>query len=64
MGLILVGRGTRTTSCSTSGQEELVIRTRYEALSIANDVLIGLWSLVGSFMFFSETLQFAGPSSS
>lgn len=42
------------------GQEELVIRKRYEALSIANDVLIGLWFLVGSFMFFSETLQFAG----
>lgn len=42
------------------GHEELVIRKRYEALSIANDVLIGLWFLVGSFMFFSETLQFAG----
>ena len=42
------------------GHEELVIRKRYEALSIANDVLIGLWFLVGSFMFFSESLQFAG----
>ena len=42
------------------GHEELVIRKRYEALSIANDVLIGLWFLVGSFLFFSETLQFAG----
>lgn len=42
------------------GHEELVIRKRYEALSIANDILIGLWFLVGSFMFFSETLQFAG----
>ncbi len=37
------------------GREELVIRKRYEALSISNDVLIGLWFLVGSCLFFSET---------
>lgn len=36
------------------GHEELVIRRRYEALSIANDVLIALWFLVGSILFFSE----------
>lgn len=42
------------------GREELVIRKRYEALSIGNDVLIGLWFLVGSFLFFSDTLSYAG----
>ncbi len=36
------------------GHEELVIRRRYEALSIGNDVLIALWFLVGSILFFWE----------
>ncbi|HET8603796.1 MAG TPA: YrhK family protein [Marmoricola sp.] len=36
------------------GHEELVIRQRYETLSIANDVLIALWFLVGSILFFWE----------
>lgn len=42
------------------GHEELVIRQRYQVVSIVNDVLIGLWFLIGSFMFFSESLMFAG----
>jgi len=42
------------------GPEELVIRHRYEVLSIANDILIGIWFVIGSFFFFSETLTFAG----
>lgn len=37
------------------GREELVVRRRYEALSIGNDVLIALWFLVGSILFFWET---------
>jgi hypothetical protein len=37
------------------GHDELVIRQRYEALSIANDVLIALWFLVGSILFFWES---------
>ncbi len=37
------------------GREELVIRRRYEALSIGNDVLIALWFLVGSILFFWES---------
>ena len=37
------------------GHEELVIRQRYETLSIANDVLIALWFLVGSILFFWES---------
>lgn len=42
------------------GRDELVIRQRYETLSIVNDILIGVWFLVGSFLFFSETLSYAG----
>lgn len=42
------------------GHEELVIRRRYEAASIANDVLIGLWFLVGSFMFLVPVTVFWG----
>ena len=42
------------------GAEELVIRKRYEVLSIANDLLIGLWFIIGSFLFFSESTSYAG----
>lgn len=37
------------------GPDVLVIRDRYETLSIANDVLIGIWFVVGSVLFFSES---------
>ncbi|MCW4153736.1 YrhK family protein [Halomonas sp. 18H] len=33
------------------GNEELVIRRRYETLSIANDFLVAIWFLVGSILF-------------
>jgi hypothetical protein len=33
------------------GGEELVIRRRYEVLSIINDFLIAIWFLVGSILF-------------
>ena len=36
------------------GREELIIRQRYETISIINDILIGIWFLVGSFLFFSS----------
>lgn len=42
------------------GDEELVIRGRYEQLSILNDLLIGAWFLVGSFLFLSESTTRAG----
>jgi hypothetical protein len=42
------------------GRDELVIRQRYEALSIVNDILIGVWFTVGSFLFFSESTTTAG----
>ncbi|MGI5348010.1 YrhK family protein [Streptomyces sp. CA-250714] len=41
------------------GKEELVVRQRYEAVSIANDVLVAVWFLIGSIMFFSP--EWAGP---
>lgn len=37
------------------GREEVVVRHRYEVLSIINDVFIGLWFTVGSVLFFSES---------
>lgn len=42
------------------GHDELVIRRRYEALSIVNDILIGLWFVVGSVLFFSPASTTAG----
>lgn len=37
------------------GDDELVIRHRYEAMSIANDLLIALWFVAGSVLFFWES---------
>lgn len=37
-----------------AGHHELIIRGRYETLSIANDILIGLIFLAGSFLFFGD----------
>ncbi len=42
------------------GREELIIRRRYEAASILNDVLIALWFIAGSIMFFSPAWETAG----
>lgn len=42
------------------GHEELVIRRRYEVLSIVNDILVGLWFLVGSILFFSAETTYVG----
>lgn len=33
------------------GHDELIIRNRYEVASIVNDILIGIWFLVGSVLF-------------
>ncbi|KXS51749.1 YrhK-like protein [Marinobacter persicus] len=33
------------------GKEELVIRRRYEVISIANDFCIAVWFLIGSILF-------------
>lgn len=44
----------------TIGHDELIIRNRYETLSILNDILIGIIFLVGSFLFFSESTTYEG----
>ncbi|MEJ5915822.1 YrhK family protein [Pseudokineococcus sp. 1T1Z-3] len=35
------------------GREELVLRQRYEVLSIVNDILVAAWFIAGSVLFFS-----------
>ncbi|WP_019356207.1 YrhK family protein [Streptomyces sp. AA1529] len=42
------------------GHEELVIRRRYATASIVNDILIAVWFIVGSVMFFSEAWTVPG----
>ena len=42
------------------GRREVVINDRYETLSIANDVLIALFFLAGSRLFFSEETKTVG----
>ncbi|MGB3828137.1 MAG: YrhK family protein [Ornithinimicrobium sp.] len=42
------------------GSEELIIRDRFEALSILNDVLIAVFFIAGSLLFFSESTAYAG----
>jgi hypothetical protein len=44
----------------TIGHDELVIRRRYEVLSIINDILVALWFIVGSVLFFSDATTVAG----
>jgi hypothetical protein len=42
------------------GRHELIIRRRYEAASIINDLMIGVWFAVGSLLFFSPGTVRAG----
>jgi len=44
----------------TVGHEELRIRGIYESISIVNDVMVALWFVVGSVLFFSESTTTAG----
>ncbi len=39
------------------GSEELIIRRRYEMLSIINDFFIALWFLGGSILFLFPSLE-------
>ncbi|MDI5986590.1 YrhK family protein [Halomonas sp. M4R5S39] len=39
------------------GREELVIRRRYETLSIVNDFLIAIWFLAGSILFLYPSME-------
>lgn len=42
------------------GGKELVLHNRYEVLSILNDVMIAVWFIIGSILFFSESTTTAG----
>lgn len=42
------------------GPDELRIRGLYETISIVNDVMVALWFVVGSILFFSESTTTAG----
>lgn len=42
------------------GREELLIRQRYEVVSIVNDLMIALWFIAGSVMFFSAAWTTTG----
>ena len=42
------------------GHEEIVLRQRYEILSIVNDILVAVWFIVGSILFFSQSTTTAG----
>lgn len=43
----------------TIGHEELIIRQRYETLSIVNDIFIGVLFVIGSALFFSPSTSYA-----
>lgn len=42
------------------GPDELRIRGLYETISIVNDVMVALWFIVGSILFFSESTTVVG----
>ncbi|XRQ10074.1 YrhK family protein [Actinomadura welshii] len=42
------------------GPDELVVRRRYETLSIVNDFAAAVLFLVGSVLFFSESTMYSG----
>lgn len=42
------------------GHDELIIRRRYEVVSICNDILIALWFIAGSIMFFYSSMMVPG----
>lgn len=42
------------------GHEEILIRRRYETLSIANDFMIAMWFLAGSVLFLYSDLVLEG----
>jgi len=42
------------------GHEGLVLRKRYEILSIVNDILVAVWFVIGSILFFFASTATAG----
>jgi hypothetical protein len=48
-----MNESTASPTAARTGGQELQIRQRYEVLSIANDMLIAVWFIAGSLLFFS-----------
>ncbi len=42
------------------GPDELRVRGVYESISIVNDIMVALWFIVGSILFFSESTSATG----
>ena len=42
------------------GHDEVVLRQRYEVASIVNDLLVAVWFVIGSVLFFSDSTATAG----
>ncbi len=42
------------------GSDELRVRGLYETISIVNDVMVALWFVIGSLLFFSESTTTVG----
>ena len=42
------------------GHDEVILRQRYEVASIANDLLVAIWFVIGSVLFFSDSTATAG----
>jgi len=43
-----------------TGHHVLVVQNRYQVLARVNDILTGLWFLIGSFLFLSESTKLVG----
>ena len=39
----------------TIGHDELIVRQRWEVVSIVNDIAVAVWFIVGSVLFFRES---------
>lgn len=42
------------------GHDEIVLRRRYEIVSITNDILVAVWFISGSILFFHESTAYVG----
>jgi hypothetical protein len=42
------------------GHDEVILRQRYEVASIVNDLLVAVWFVIGSVLFFSDSTATAG----
>lgn len=49
-----------TTATLRVGADEIVVRHKYEVVSIVNDIMVAAWFVAGSLLFFSEATTTAG----